>query len=150
MDIKTTQKYIIDSPKKLREVINALKVAKLSPMQSLERLEFMGKRAAKEIRKAIGTAIANAKQVSLDPSELVFKEITVNEGPVLKRFRAGSRGRAKPYKRRMSHIRVILTTRKNDVQVAKAETKKVNSKTKIVVADKGQDGNKTNRKEKKS
>jgi len=34
--------------------------------------------------------------------------LEVNEGPFLKRFHASTRGRIHPYKKRSSHIRVIL------------------------------------------
>lgn len=109
MEIKATQKYIIASPRKLREVTPLIK--NLDPQDAVDRLPFVGKRAAEPLRKVILTAIANAKQKEINIKELVFKEIQINEGPRLKRFRAGARGRVKPYKRRMSHIRVVLTTR---------------------------------------
>ena len=40
---------------------------------------------------------------------VTFKSIEINEGPRMKRFRPGSKGRANPYKRRMSHIKIVLT-----------------------------------------
>jgi large subunit ribosomal protein L22 len=55
---------------------------------------------------------------------LIFKEIQINEGPSFKRWRAGSRGRIKPYKRRTSHIRVVLE--------AKESNKKKEAKEKVV------------------
>jgi len=58
-------------------------------------------------QKAIKTALANAKVKGVD--NLVFKTIEINEGPAMKRFMAGTRGRAKPYEKRMSHIKVVLT-----------------------------------------
>ncbi len=109
MDITAIQKHIISSPKKLREVTFLIK--KFSPQVAVDRLPFTGKRAALELKKVVMTAIANAKQVGLNPDDLMFKEIQINEGPRLKRFRAGSRGRAKPYKKKMSHIRIVLTTK---------------------------------------
>lgn len=133
MDIKTTQKFVVESPKKLREVVVALASSKLTPSQALERLELVGKRAAFTIKKAINVAMANAKQANLNPEELIFKEIQINEGPVLKRFRAGSRGRAKPYKKRLSHIRVVLTTRNDQISKLQSKSEAVEKKDKHVV-----------------
>lgn len=111
----STQKFIVNSPRKLREV--AAMIKKLKPMEAVERLPFVGKVAAEPLSKVIKSAIANAKQKNVSPEDLVFAEIQIGEGPRLKRFRAGSRGRAKPYKRRISHIRVVL-----DVTEAKSQT----------------------------
>ena len=136
MDIKATQKFVVESPKKLREVASVLRSSGLNPTQALERLELAGKRAALTLRKAVSVAIANAKQASLNPDDLIFKEIQINEGPVLKRFRAGSRGRAKPYKKRMSHIRIVLTTRNDKLPKPKLQNKankaKEEAKEKVV------------------
>ena len=45
MEYKATQKFVLSSPKKLREVVALIK--KLSPLAAVERLPFAGKRAAK-------------------------------------------------------------------------------------------------------
>jgi len=97
-------------------------VTNLIPKDAVERLPFIGKHAAEPLRKVIIAALANAKQKGIDEKSLVFKEIQINEGPRLKRFRAGARGRAKPYKRRMSHIRVVLTTRNDQIPNPKTQT----------------------------
>lgn len=108
MEFKAVQKYVIGSPRKMREVVYLIKNQK--PASAIERLPFTGKKAAEVLKKVIMTAIANAKQKGINPEDLIFKEIQINEGPRLKRFQAGARGRAKPYKKRMSHIRVVLIT----------------------------------------
>ena len=132
MEFKATQKFVLVSPKKVREIVPLIK--KMNPSQAVEKLPFAKKRAAEFLRKVIITAIANAKQKNLDVTELEFKEIQINEGPRLKRYRAGARGRAKPYKRKMSHIRVVLTTQKSEVLNPKSKTdtnvQNVKSKTK--------------------
>jgi len=122
MEIKATQKFVITSPRKLREV--AALVRGLSPKDAVERLPYVQKRAAEPLRKVIRTAIANAKQANVDVEDLSLKEIQINEGPKLKRWRAGARGRAKPYAKRMSHIRVILEAK----AVKKRGTKKIKNK----------------------
>ncbi|KKQ26283.1 MAG: 50S ribosomal protein L22 [Candidatus Woesebacteria bacterium GW2011_GWA1_37_8] len=125
MEYISTQKFIVTSPRKLREVVAMIK--KLKPMDAVERLPFTNKRAADPLLKVVKSAIANAKQKNVNPEDLVFSEIQIGEGPRLKRFRAGSRGRAKPYKRRMSHIRVVLKVVeavKSQVKVEKTEVVK--------------------------
>lgn len=109
MDIKAEQKYILISPKKMRVILPAIK--KLSPKLAVESLPFIAKKAALPLAKVIKQALANAKQKGIDQDDLVFKEIQVNEGPRLKRGRPVSRGQWHPIKKRMSHIRVILTTK---------------------------------------
>jgi len=125
MEYISTQKFIVTSPRKLREVVAMIK--KLKPMDAVERLPFTNKRAADPLLKVVKSAIANAKQKNVNPEDLVFSEIQIGEGPRLKRYRAGSRGRAKPYKRRMSHIRVVLKVVeavKSQVKVEKTEVVK--------------------------
>jgi large subunit ribosomal protein L22 len=113
MEIKSVQKFLIMSPRKLRVVADAIR--DLQPTEAFEKLPFIKKRAAVPLRKVVGAAIANAVQQGMKEEDLMFKEIQINEGPRLKRWRAGARGRAKPYKRRMSHIRVVLMTKSKAV-----------------------------------
>ncbi len=113
MEIKSTQKYIIASPKKIREVVPLIK--KLSPVEAYERLPFSGKRAGDKLRKVVGSALANARQKGLKDDDLFFKEIQVTDGPRLKRWRAGARGMAKPYVRKLSHIRIVLGVREEKI-----------------------------------
>lgn len=106
MDIKAEQKFLRMSPRKVRLVVDLIK--KMKPMVAIETLPMLGKRAAEPLAKVIKQAVANAKEKGVDAVDLVFKEIQVGEGPVLKRGRPVSRGRWHPIKKRMSHIRVIL------------------------------------------
>jgi large subunit ribosomal protein L22 len=129
MEFISVQKYIISSPTKIREI--AREVRKMEPGESVEKLPFMGKRGTYVLLKVIKSAIANAKQKGINAQDLVFKEIQINEGPRLKRFRAGSRGRAKPYKKLMSHIRVVLME-KEKKQLAETITNETNKDIKKV------------------
>jgi len=119
MDFISTQKFELTSPRKLREVVYLIK--KMTPVEAVEKLPYLPKRAGVPLRKVIMTAIANAKQEEVSGNDLVFKEIQIGEGPRLKRYRAGARGRAKPYKRRMSHIRVVLTAPRSETKDTKSE-----------------------------
>lgn len=104
-------------------------VRKMPPLTALQTLEFTNKAAAKTLSKAIRTVLGNARQLSLDQEKLVFKKIEINEGPRMKRFRAGSRGRAKPYKKRMSQIKIVLT---DELTLKKQNKKEGGKQTEVV------------------
>lgn len=105
--MKTIQKYIRTSARKLRLVADAVRA--LSPEQALLHLKFTSKSAAEPMHKAIKQAVANAKdQKGLSVDKLVFKTIDVQEGPTYKRFQAVSRGMAHSIMKRTSHILVEL------------------------------------------
>lgn len=110
------------SPRKVRLVADLIK--KMKPTDAVEKLPFVQKRAGEAVAKVIKSAIANAKAQGVGEMELVFKEIQIGEGPRLKRGRAASRGRWHPFKRRMSHIRVVLSAGSTSVKKPK-EVKEV-------------------------
>jgi large subunit ribosomal protein L22 len=126
MNIKSHQKYVLTSPKKIREVVPMIK--NLPPREAFDKLPFSGQRAGKILRKVIGTALANAKQKEVKEDSLYFKEIQITDGPILRRWRAGARGMAKPYKRRMSHIRIILGVKEEVAKDAEAKDKVLDRK----------------------
>lgn len=107
MEITTIQKNIHTSTRKLQLVADM--VRKMKPTQAVQSLQFAEKAAAAPLSKAIKTVLANAKEQGLKGEDLAFKSLEINEGPIMKRFRAGTRGRAKPYKKRTSHIKIVLS-----------------------------------------
>ncbi|OGE62996.1 hypothetical protein A2964_02145 [Candidatus Daviesbacteria bacterium RIFCSPLOWO2_01_FULL_40_27] len=107
MEVQTIQKYIHTPPRKLRLVSDM--VRSLPPTKALNVLQLTPKMAAKDLVKALQTALANAKQAGMDSEKVFFKKIEINESMKMRRFRAGTRGRVKPYKKRMSHIKIVLT-----------------------------------------
>ena len=131
MEFIATQKFLIMSPKKIRLVVDMAR--KMTPREAVEKLPFVGKRAEEPLRKVIQAALANAKDRGVSESDLVFKEVQVNEGPRLKRGRPVSRGQWHPIKRRMSHIRVVLQT----VEKEKTEKKKETNAEKAVKKQNG-------------
>lgn len=107
MQVSSTQKFVHMSPRKVRLVANAVRGK--SPQVALVALTFMTKRAALPVTKALKSALANAtNNVKLREESLKIKSIQIQEGPRLKRFRPVSRGMAHGYKKRMSHIKVVL------------------------------------------
>lgn len=129
MEFIATQKFLLMSPRKLRVVADLAK--KMKPADAVERLPFIHKRAQEPLVKVIKSAIANAKQKGAVEADLIFKEIQIGEGPRLKRGRPISRGQWHPIKRRMSHIRVVLTTINKQLPTGnKSEKGKVKDGTK--------------------
>ena len=105
--IKAEQKYIRISPRKVKLVVDSIK--KLSPVEALEYLKFIRKSAAIKVAQVTGQAIANAENnFKLKKKDLVFKKILVKKGPILKRWRATSRGRAHKILKRTSHLEIVV------------------------------------------
>jgi len=110
MESNTYIKNIKLSPRKLRFLLPGIK--KLSPVASLDYLLYSPQKGAKFFYKAIHSAIDNAKNtLKANPDLLQFKTLTIEEGNVLKRYNPGGRGTAKPFKRRMAHIKITLTAK---------------------------------------
>jgi large subunit ribosomal protein L22 len=77
--------------------------------EALNILAFTKKAPAKIISKLLKSAIANADQVkNIDVDTLFIKQISVDQGPTMKRYRPRAMGRATVIRRRMSHITVVL------------------------------------------
>ncbi len=107
MEYEATAKYIRMSTRKLRLVAGSIR--QISPASALVALDRMPKFAAEPIASVIRSVFANAKQKQAKEEALRFKTIEVMGGPAMKRFRAVSRGQGHAYKKRMTHIRVVLT-----------------------------------------
>lgn len=95
------------SPRKVRLVATAVK--KLTPVDALVYLGAATRFAARPLAKAISSALASAKAAGMTEDKLKFAAIEIGVGPAMKRMRAVSRGQGHGYKKRMSHIRVVLT-----------------------------------------
>jgi large subunit ribosomal protein L22 len=110
MEVRAEQKHISISPQKLRLVID--KVRGLPAEQAMVVLDFIPKKGAKFVQKTLASAMANARNnYDLDTGTLYVAEIYANEGPRLKRMKAGARGRYKPRVRRTAHLMVVLAER---------------------------------------
>jgi len=61
------------------------------------------------MKKVIESAVANAKNLAnVDAAQLMIKDIRVDQGPAVRYFKPGAMGRSNVYKRRFSHISVVL------------------------------------------
>ena len=107
MEYKATSKYIRVATRKVRLIADAIRA--LRPSEALMQLRYMSRAGAKEMEKVVASALSNAKQKQAKEDGLMFKRIEVMGGPVMKRWHAVSKGQAHPYKKRMTHICVVLT-----------------------------------------
>jgi len=112
MDSKAVLRLARVSPRKARLVANMVRGKDVS--QALEMLHFNHKKSAALIRKLIESAIANAEykagqqNVVVDIDDLYVREIFVDQGPTLRRFRPRARGMATKILKKTSHITVVL------------------------------------------
>jgi large subunit ribosomal protein L22 len=96
------------SPKKVREVARTIQGRKAN--DAVEYLTLIPRKSARLIVKTLKSAIANAENNNnLASDSLTVKSAVVENGPVLKRFKAGAKGTAMPRRKKMSHIRIILS-----------------------------------------
>ncbi|MCL5746949.1 MAG: 50S ribosomal protein L22 [Patescibacteria group bacterium] len=107
MEIEAKGKSLRISPRKLRLIADSLRG--LMAEKAINKLTLIKKRGALIIMKTLKSAIANAVSNSkLKKENLYIKSIEVLEGASLKRFHPSTRGRAHPYKKRSSHLKIIL------------------------------------------
>ncbi len=108
MEVKAITKFARLSPSKARDL--ARKMQGLPVADALKVTDFSARKAAALIGKTLKSAIANAENnAKLAVDELMVKEAVVEEGPRLKRYWSRARGGIRPIKKRMCHIKIVLT-----------------------------------------
>ena len=112
-------KYIRISPTKVRPVITLIKNAKV--IGAMAKLGLINKRGAYYLSKVLKSALANAKVKGYQEDKLFISKVVANPGPVLKRYRAASFGRATVIRKRTSHILIELGS--SEKLIKGAETK---------------------------
>lgn len=128
MPAQAIAKGIRMSPRKV-SVVAAL-VRGRSVQDALTILSHTPRRAALPLTKVIESAKANADyNHGYKPDTLVITELSVTAGSRLKRFRPAARGRALPYQKKTSHIRVVVNGEIRKKTTAKTkETKQKETK----------------------
>lgn len=120
--MKATLTNYRQSPRKVRLVAHAVKGKTIA--QAEVELSYMPKRAADPIKKLIKSAAANAQNAGVDTSALVIKSIEVNKGLVMKRYMPRAMGSAKPIRKKMSHVDVVLAEKEVVVKKKPVAAKK--------------------------
>src|SRR3989338_5752779 len=111
--IKSFLKNHRQAPRKVRLVTNFIKGKLVNVAQN--ELKLLPQRAGMVVKKLLGSAVANAKHNSeVSEDKLYVKDIIVNEGSTLKRFRPRAMGRSSKINKRSSHITIILAEKNYD------------------------------------
>lgn len=108
MEAKAIAKTVRIAPRKARLVADLIRGKEVG--QALSILRLTPKAASPVITKVLNSAIANAEHNNnMNVNNLYVKEITVNEGPTLKRFLPRAKGSASSIMKRTSHITVVVS-----------------------------------------
>ena len=92
---------------KVRLIANQIRGKQVG--EALEILKFSKKASAKNVKKLLDSAIANAEHnKGLDVDNLFISKITVDEALLFKRIQARARGRADRIQKRNCHVNITL------------------------------------------
>src|SRR5215211_7167336 len=106
--VNARARFVRVAPRKARLVADQVRGLALD--DALPLLRFSTRSAAQDIRKLLESAAANAEaNHDLVADDLLIKDIHVDEGPTLRRYRPRALGRATRINKRTSHIAVALT-----------------------------------------
>src|SRR3954462_2331307 len=107
-EVKAVAKWVRMSPRKARLVVEHIRGRSVPEARTV--LAFTQRAAAVEIEKVLRSAVANAEaNHDLVGDELLVSAAYVDEGPVMKRWRARARGRAARIHKPTCHITIKLT-----------------------------------------
>jgi len=113
---KATARYVRSSASKARAVLDLIRG--LDVRSADEVLQFTDRHIARDVRKVLASAVANAvNNDDQDADELFVIACFADEGPTLRRFRPRARGRATRINKRSCHITVIVA-RMSDERIA--------------------------------
>jgi large subunit ribosomal protein L22 len=112
MEARAISKHVRQSPRKMRLVADMIRGLRVGDAYAA--LRFSKKKAAEAIDKTLRSAVANSRVKAEDAGEVVdvdalyVKEVYINEGPRMKRWRAAAMGRAAPIRKPTSHVVVVV------------------------------------------
>jgi large subunit ribosomal protein L22 len=106
-EVRAVAKWVRMSPRKARLVAEHIRGRSVPEARTV--LAFTPRAAAREIEKVLRSAVANAEaNHNLVGDELIVSAAYVDEGPVMKRWRARARGRAARIRKPTCHITIRL------------------------------------------
>src|SRR5581483_2550536 len=106
-EAKAVARMIRISPQKLNLVAQLIRGKKVAT--ALADLTFSRKRIAKDVKKCLESAIANAENNhDLDVDDLIVAEAHVGKGLVMKRFHPRGRGRSGKILKPFSHLTIVV------------------------------------------
>jgi len=109
MEARARHQYARVSPTKVRPMARLINQMPLP--RALDTLRVSNQRAARLLEKIVKSAWANAIESGgrLSEEDFHVASARVDEGPTLRRWRPGDRGRTRPIKKRSCHIIVVLS-----------------------------------------
>ncbi len=120
---KAIGRGIRTSPRKLNLVAQTIRGKRAEA--ALSELTFSPKRVAREVKKVLQSAIANAENNhDLDVDDLVVTEASVGKNMVLKRFHARARGRGASIEKPFAQITIVVEEKPAEEPAEKPEAKK--------------------------
>ena len=106
-EARAVTKLLRVSPQKLNLLAQLIRGKKVD--KALADLTFSRKRIARDVKKTLESAIANAENNhDLDVDALIVSEAYVGKGLVMKRLKASARGRASRLEKPFARITVIV------------------------------------------
>ena len=107
MEVHARGKNVRIAPRKVRLVLQPIKGRRIAEAVAI--LQNLPMPVARKVEKIVKSAAANAENnYQLSPEDLRITQAYANEGSRMRRFRAGPRGRAKPWTRRFAHITIVV------------------------------------------
>ena len=113
MEVRAQLRFLRATPRKVRLVADLIRGKGVQ--EAVNILHLTNKHAAKPLEKLLKSAIANAenRDEPMDVDRLFVKEVMVDPGPSMKRFRPAPMGRGFRVLKRSSHVTIKLDTRRS-------------------------------------
>ena len=110
MEAKATARTVLIAPRKARLVVNLVRGKDVSDAMAI--LNNLNKKSARLTKKVLVSAVANAENnFKMDKNNLYVKEAYINDGPIMKRRRSGSRSHIDRHDKKTSHITIVVAER---------------------------------------
>ena len=112
MEFIAKSQHLRQSPTKMRQVVDLIRGKKIN--DALNILRYTNKKASMFIYKTVQSGVASivSSEKTNDIDQFFIKTITVDGGPVFKRWRPAAYGRSTPRLKRTSHLTVIFSNKK--------------------------------------
>jgi large subunit ribosomal protein L22 len=112
MEAVARARFVRVPPRKARQIADLIRGKTVN--QALSVLLTVPRKASKILEKTLDSAVANAVLASedtrLDPDTLIVSDVSVDQGPIILRWRPRARGRATRIRHRTSHITIKLAS----------------------------------------
>ncbi len=107
METRATARTVLVVPRKARLVMNLVRGKDVKDAMAI--LNNLNKKSARLIKKVLVSATANAENnFKLNQDNLYIKEAYINDGPIMKRRRIGSRSHIDRHDKKTSHITIVV------------------------------------------